>query len=239
MKKGLRKGQVVWVSLNGVNSEQRGNRPCIIVQNNLGNKMSKTTIVVPLTSSRTKTNLPVHVNLEKECFLGTRLKDSVALCEQVRVIDKERITLVEDIILPEEKVAEIEQALLVSFGCDGIEKKDLKVVWVQLDGIGCEQRGNRPLPCVVLQNKRGNDNSTTSIVAPMGKLKTKIYPTQVLIPGEEIGKSYKDSVLMLEQIRVIDKSRITVTNDKVQFSEEITKSIEDALFVSLGIEVKR
>lgn len=62
---------------------QGGRRPYIIVQNNLGNFYSPTTIVVPLTTKRRDKLLPTHALIE--CW---PLFPSVALCEQVRVIDK-------------------------------------------------------------------------------------------------------------------------------------------------------
>ena len=69
-------------------SEQGDTRPLLIIQNDTGNHYSDTTIVIPITSSLKKTNMPVHVSIS-ENFL---LKDSQALCEQGRVISKSRLS---------------------------------------------------------------------------------------------------------------------------------------------------
>lgn len=57
----------------------------LIVQNNTGNRYSPTVIVVPVTTSQTKRQLPTHVNV------NTLSRPSIALCEQIRTIDKQRI----------------------------------------------------------------------------------------------------------------------------------------------------
>ena len=76
------------VKFTGTGSEQRGVRPAIVVQNNIGNNYSPTVQVIPLTT-QTKNNLPTHVCIDsKDC--GLRF-DSVALCEQLTICDKSRI----------------------------------------------------------------------------------------------------------------------------------------------------
>lgn len=69
-------------------SEQSGVRPAIILQNDIGNKYSPTTLVVPLTT-KSKRNLPTHIEITPE---NSGLREvSTALFEQIRVIDKRRI----------------------------------------------------------------------------------------------------------------------------------------------------
>lgn len=234
----FKKGQIVWCILDGEKYEQRGTRPAIIVQNDIGNKFSTTTLVVPLTSSKTKSKLPVHVEIRKEEFKNTKLQDSTALCEQVRVIDRKRITYVEKCKLSNEIMEEIHQALLISFGF-GEEKKESKIVYIRLEnGMGSEQRSNRPMPAIVVQNEKGNKYSPTLIVAPFGFAKRKKLPTQVLIPGNEVGGQFSDCVAMLEQVRVIDKSRVVEELDEAHLSKKILNEIEKALLVSFGIELK-
>lgn len=85
-----KRGDIFWVNF-GVNigCEQNGNRPAIIVSNDTCNKVSATVTVVPLTSKR-KTSLPTHVLItSSDC--GELSSTSLALCEQVRTIDKSRI----------------------------------------------------------------------------------------------------------------------------------------------------
>jgi mRNA interferase MazF len=84
----ISRGEVWYADLSPViGSEQGGFRPILIVQNDGGNKHSPTTIAVPITSRFTKKPLPTHVSLVG-CGLS---KDSIALCEQVRTIDKRRL----------------------------------------------------------------------------------------------------------------------------------------------------
>ena len=98
-----------------VGSEQdlRG-RPCVIVQNEVGNEHSKTTIIVPLTKRR-KRNLPTHYLLKKEDypFLGY---DSLVLAEQIRCIDSKARFLERKIgELKEEDIREIIKIIYNNF----------------------------------------------------------------------------------------------------------------------------
>ena len=71
-------------------SEQGGIRPVLILQNNISNKYSPTTIIAPITSKKQTrayvTNVPIST---KESKLK---KDSLILCNQIRTIDKKRIS---------------------------------------------------------------------------------------------------------------------------------------------------
>lgn len=70
--------------------------------------------------------------------------------------------------------------------------------------IGSEQGGIRPV--VIIQNNTGNRFSTTTIVAPITTKLGKAYlPTHLVISKEQ---NYKKSMILLEQIRIIDKSRL-------------------------------
>ncbi len=82
------RGEVYYADLSPViGCEQGGLRPVLIIQNDVGNKHSPTTIIAPITSRFTKKPLPTHVPLSN-CGLA---KDSIALCEQLRTIDKRRL----------------------------------------------------------------------------------------------------------------------------------------------------
>lgn len=61
---------------------QGGKRPWVIVQNNMGNQFSPTSIVVPLTTKMKRLEMPTHV-----AFVWENLEQSMVECEQVRVID--------------------------------------------------------------------------------------------------------------------------------------------------------
>lgn len=71
-------------------SEQGGHRPVIIVQNDVGNKYSHTTIVVSLTS-KNKKNLPTHYKLSNKKYSFLDCEDNIVLCETIRQIDKIRL----------------------------------------------------------------------------------------------------------------------------------------------------
>ncbi|MGV6935942.1 type II toxin-antitoxin system PemK/MazF family toxin [Paenibacillus sp. CMM36] len=65
---------------------QKGQRPVIVMSNNIGNKFSPVVMVVPLSAQTQKANLPTHVLLDKDkCGFD---RHSVALFEQMRVLDK-------------------------------------------------------------------------------------------------------------------------------------------------------
>lgn len=233
----IKRGQLVWVDLEGEGCEQRGRRPAIIVQNDLGNKVSPTTIIVPLTSRKTKAVIPTHVLIEAENFSGTSVKmDSIALAEQVRVIDRKRIKYYDSLILPESVMKKVDRALEIAVGCK--EKKGSKLVWVRLDdGIGCEQSSKNPIPAIVVQNEAGNNFAPTYIVAPIVIKKRKLLPTHTLLPLGFINEN-KESVVLAEQIRTIDKVRVCENYGKKEISIEVMKVIKSSLMASLGIGEK-
>lgn len=113
-KVSIHKGDVLLVDFKkNEGSEQNGIRPAIVVQNDAGNLFSSTTIVCPMTSQE-KGMEATHVALSPEdCGI---LKASVVLCEQIRVIDKSRIRRKVGRIVSSEKLAAIEQKILISFG---------------------------------------------------------------------------------------------------------------------------
>ncbi|MCA9766637.1 MAG: type II toxin-antitoxin system PemK/MazF family toxin [Carnobacterium sp.] len=97
--------------------------------------------------------------------------------------------------------------------------------------VGSEQGGMRPV--LIIQNNVGNHYSPTVIVAAItAKIQKAKMPTHVEISAEEFGLE-KDSVVLLEQIRTIDKQRL---KEKVtQLNEEIMKKINEALEISVGL----
>jgi mRNA interferase MazF len=106
------RGEVYYADLSPViGSEQGGIRPVLIVQNDVGNKHSPTTIIAPITSRFTKKPLPTHVPLSN-CGLA---KDSIALCEQLRTIDKRRLKEKLGSMDEKDKVA-LDRAIEISLG---------------------------------------------------------------------------------------------------------------------------
>jgi len=86
----IRRGDVVLCDLNPIiGTEQAGIRPVLILQIDRANKVSPHTIIAPFTSKIKSVLLPSHVFIP--AGVGGLSKDSVLLCEQIRVIDKQRI----------------------------------------------------------------------------------------------------------------------------------------------------
>lgn len=87
----VKRGDLFFADLNPVvGSEQGGLRPVLIIQNDIGNSYSPTTIVAAVTSRIKRAKLPTHVEIKKNNSPLER--DSVILCEQLRTIDKRRLT---------------------------------------------------------------------------------------------------------------------------------------------------
>ena len=97
--------------------------------------------------------------------------------------------------------------------------------------VGSEQGGLRPV--LIVQNDVGNRHSPTVIAAAitskMGKAK---LPTHIDIPGIEVGLA-KDSVILLEQVRTIDKQRLREKIGKLDELQMI--KVNDAISVSFGL----
>ncbi|EMT37933.1 Growth inhibitor [Thermoanaerobacter thermohydrosulfuricus WC1] len=97
--------------------------------------------------------------------------------------------------------------------------------------IGSEQGGIRPV--LIIQNDIGNKYSPTVIVAAItSQINKAKLPTHVEINGAEYGLN-KDSVVLLEQIRTIDKKRL---KEKIgHFDQEMMEKVNEALQISLGL----
>ena len=110
----VKRGDIFFADLSPVvGSEQGGERPVLIVQNNMGNLHSPTVIAAAITSSTYKATLPTHIGLRAgSCGLP---KDSTVLLEQVRTIDKARLKSKMG-ELSERDMFKIDRALSVSLG---------------------------------------------------------------------------------------------------------------------------
>ncbi|MEA1960105.1 MAG: type II toxin-antitoxin system PemK/MazF family toxin [Bacillota bacterium] len=108
----IKRGEIYFAQLNPVvGSEQGGIRPVLVVQNDIGNQYSPTTIILAITSQINKAKLPTHVELRADQFGMER--DSVVLTEQIRTIDKTRLKQ-RIAILNDETMKKVEKALLIS-----------------------------------------------------------------------------------------------------------------------------
>ncbi len=96
-----------------VGSEQGGVRPVLVLQNDIGNRFSPTVIIAAITAQIQKAKLPTHVEIDAEKYGFER--NSVLLLEQIRTVDKQRLT---DKIthLDEEMMEKVDEALQISLG---------------------------------------------------------------------------------------------------------------------------
>ena len=114
----ITRGSIYYAELgNGIGSEQKGTRPVLIIQNDMGNKHSPTVICAAITSKMGKAKLPTHVSIGSEVIKGIA-KDSIVMLEQLRTIDKKRLKECVGILNPV-KMLDIEKALLISVGING------------------------------------------------------------------------------------------------------------------------
>lgn len=75
---------------NNVGSEQSGERPCLVIQNNILNATSEIVIVLPITSKRKK-SLPTHYVLTNQKYNYLTFNENTVLCECIRSISKKRL----------------------------------------------------------------------------------------------------------------------------------------------------
>ncbi|SRR5690554_2266115 len=97
--------------------------------------------------------------------------------------------------------------------------------------IGSEQGGVRPI--LVIQNDVGNKYSPTIIVAAItSQINKARLPTHIEITAPDYGLP-KDSVVLLEQIRTIDKKRL---REKIgKFDEDMMRKVDEGLRISIGL----
>ncbi len=110
----VKRGDVYYADLSPVvGSEQGGTRPVLIIQNDIGNRFSPTVIVAAITAQIQKAKLPTHVEIDAKKYGFER--DSVILLEQIRTIDKQRLT---DKIthLDDHMMKKVDNALQISTG---------------------------------------------------------------------------------------------------------------------------
>lgn len=113
----IKRGEIYYAELSPViGSEQGGNRPVIILQNDKGNYHSNTTIVAAITSELDKTHLPTHIIFTTD---GMK-KKSMVLLEQIRTIDKSRLGNYVGTV-DNKTMKRIDHGIVVSFGLEYLE----------------------------------------------------------------------------------------------------------------------
>lgn len=117
----MRRGQVYYADLNPViGSEQGGIRPCLIIQNDIGNLHSQTVIIATMTT-QSKNNLPTHVSASSEDYCLDI--NTTILLEQLRTIDKSRLR---DFVgrLSDRTMQRVDEALRVSLALNKERKEE-------------------------------------------------------------------------------------------------------------------
>lgn len=97
--------------------------------------------------------------------------------------------------------------------------------------VGSEQGGTRPV--LIVQNNMGNKHSPTVIAAAITSQMNKArLPTHIELVGPTVGLT-KNSVVLLEQVRTIDKKRLR--EHMGHLDEEMMNRVDDAIAVSFGL----
>ena len=118
------RGEIYFAELSPVQgSEQGGTRPVLIIQNDIGNTHSPTTIVLAITSQISKARLPTHVELKKTD--SGLARDSVVLAEQMRTIDKSRLKQ-KVALLDKTTMLRVAYAMAVSIGLYEDQKTEVR-----------------------------------------------------------------------------------------------------------------
>ena len=120
-RKVIRRGALFYADLDPViGSEQGGTRPILIIQNDVGNYFSPTTVAAAITSRKVKNSLPTHILLENVPGLAPT---SLLLLEQLRTIDRKRLRGYIGRI-NEEKMLEVDAALAISIGIENPNEEE-------------------------------------------------------------------------------------------------------------------
>lgn len=110
----IKRGEIYWLRpATPTGSEQAGLRPAIVVQNDVGNSTSPTTIVATITSQPRRHSYPFHVRFTSQ-ESGLRLDGNV-MCEQIQTVDQTRLGRLLG-RLSAEKMREVDVALHHSLG---------------------------------------------------------------------------------------------------------------------------
>ncbi len=101
--------------------------------------------------------------------------------------------------------------------------------------VGSEQGGMRPV--LIVQNDTGNRHSPTVIAAAITSQTGKArLPTHIRLSSQSTGLN-RDSIILLEQIRTLDKSRLRQCMGRLD--EKTMSKVDNALMVSMGLPLSR
>jgi len=121
-QKELKRGDIYIVNLpDARGSIQNKQRPAVIISNNLANHYSPVLHICPLTSVTSKSKLPTHIMINKNCGL---IRDSIALCEQTMLVTKSAC-LDKIGICDTETLRRIDQGIAIQFGLIQLNKNNI------------------------------------------------------------------------------------------------------------------
>lgn len=108
------RGEIWLANLNPVRgSEQMGTRSVLVFQTDTINRFTTTVITIPFTTNLRRASLPSCIQIS--AGIGGLSKDSVALCHQMRVLDKSRLTKKLG-ILDDEMLEKVKECVLFTLG---------------------------------------------------------------------------------------------------------------------------
>ena len=122
-------GEVYLMTFDGAGSEQKGCRPGLVFQNNLGNLYSPNVIALPLTSATNKASLPTHVLIKARD--GGLRKDSIVLCENPERMSKSRIQKYITKLADEDMKRVAAASLLATAAISFLDAQSLVEIWEQ------------------------------------------------------------------------------------------------------------
>jgi len=104
-----------------------------------------------------------------------------------------------------------------------------QIYLAHLKGIGSEQQGKRPV--VILQNNTGNRHSPTTIIAPITTAdRRRMLPVHVTVRNNQL---FQGSMVLLEQIQVMDKSRLG--KHLCDLNETELENVDKAIRISFAL----
>ena len=108
----MKRGDIYYTNIEGHGSVQPGCRPVIIVQNDIGNQFSPTTIVCNITTAK-KRPLPTHVEIGTN---GGLHQESMILCEQIQTVSKTDLETYVGSISEPKIIEELNEKIQISLG---------------------------------------------------------------------------------------------------------------------------
>jgi mRNA interferase MazF len=110
----IKRGDIILVDLEPVKGSEQGKiRPCLVIQNDIGNEKSPTTIIAAITS-KIQREYPFTATITKE--ESNLKKDSIVLCNQIRSISTKERTISRIGKLNSKAMERVNEALKISLG---------------------------------------------------------------------------------------------------------------------------